>query len=285
MGERSLVDSAVGFLGTEDGQRLAICGYSVLATLLLLSYPGGAFALVIGIPLLFFVPGFALVRLFFWKGTSIEAKFVLSLGLSIMAVIFLALFLVLTPIGLDQDTTRASLVAFTTGAVAIEAFIRPAKTSANEGKSVPPAEPMDKKVKLDLSIAAMIVAAMVVSVISLGMVITAHYPSTTYFAITDETGSANINTSRPYNTTFSVIVHMKNGEDGPATFRMVAYNLTLFGEHANSSLLEKGQTWEVPVDVDLIYYGVFRIDFDLYITEEGQQEYLYGNLHLWVNVE
>jgi uncharacterized membrane protein len=284
MGERKLLDSAIEFLETDRGQRIAICGFAVLALLLLLAFPGGAIAYIVGIPFLFFVPGFALVRLFFWKGTSVEAKFVLSLGLSILVIVFLGLFLVLTPIGLDSNTTRASMIAFTVGAVAFEAFVRPASSGKREGGSEPPEKSAEGRVKLDLPIAAMIGTALVVSVVSLGLVITAEYPSTTYFAITDGEGSADINTTREINTTMTIIVHMKNGEDGPATFRMIAYNQTLFGERTSSSLLEKGETWNVTIDIDLIYYGVFRIDFDLYITEEGQPEYFYANLHIWINV-
>ncbi|MDH3365954.1 MAG: DUF1616 domain-containing protein, partial [Thermoplasmata archaeon] len=120
------VDRVVEFLESHNGQRVAICAYSVLATLVLLAYPGTAAALALGIPYLFFIPGFAVVRLVFWRNTSIEAKFVLSMGLSILVVILLGLLLVLTPIGLNVDTTRASMILFSLGAVALETFVWPA---------------------------------------------------------------------------------------------------------------------------------------------------------------
>src|SRR4030065_425618 len=124
--EPNPLEGLVRFLETDNGQRLTVCLFSIIATLLLLLFPGGSLALVVGIPFVFFIPGFTVVRLFVWKTTTPEAKFVLSMALSILVVIFLALFLVLTPIGLNSDSTRASLMTFSIAAVALEAFVLPA---------------------------------------------------------------------------------------------------------------------------------------------------------------
>jgi len=275
-------DSIVRFLKTDNGQRLVISAYSIIATVVLYAFSGTGAAYVVGIPYLFFVPGFALVRLFFWTKTSPEAKFVLSMGLSILAVIFLGLFLVLTPIGLDSDTTRASLIVFTLVAVILEAFVKPAETKPEEKT---PEAKARRAVKVDLPIAAMLGTALVISAISLGLIITADYPSTTYFAITDENGSADINTTLTHNTTMTVILHMKNGEDGLRTFTMIAHNDTLFDQMTFTRDLAKGETWNETVAIDMVYWGVFRLDFDLYIQEEGEPQYFYGNLHLWIDVQ
>ena len=283
MPDRGYADSIIAFLETHNGQRIVLCAFSVVAVVVLLAFPGGTLAFVFGIPLIFFVPGFAVVRLFFWKGTSPEAKFVLSLGLSVLVIIFLGLLLVLTPIGLAPDTTRASLVLFTLAAVALEVYWKPEeKEAANE-----PAQPAPKppaRIKVDKVVAAMIGSALVVSAISLGLIVTADYPSRTYFALTDDLGSADINTSRTINSTLALIVHMKNGEDGAREFKMVAHNETLFGSEWHNKTMAKGEVWNVTVSIDLVYYGVFRLDFDLYIQEQGKAEYFYGNLHLWIDV-
>ena len=283
MPSRGIADSIIDFLETQNGQRITLSAFSVIAVLVLLAFPGGALAYAFGIPLIFFVPGFAVVRMFFWKGTSPEAKFVLSLGLSVLVVIFLGLLLVLTPIGLAADTTRASLVLFTIAAVALETYWIPAEKAAEkEPAQAPPKPPV--RIKVDKVVAAMIGAALVVSAISLGLIITADYPSRTYFALTDDNGSADINTSRTINSTLVLIVHMKNGEDGEREFRMVAHNETLFGSQWFNQTMAKGEVKNVSVSIDLIYYGVFRLDFDLYIQDQGKPEYLYGNLHLWIDI-
>ncbi|MBU1914108.1 MAG: DUF1616 domain-containing protein, partial [Candidatus Thermoplasmatota archaeon] len=106
-------ERALEFVRTDNGQRMTIIVFSLIATVALLAFPNTIAAYAFGIPFMFFVPGFTVVRMFFWKGTSPEAKFVLSLGLSILVVIFLGLMLVLTPIGLTSNSTRASLILFT----------------------------------------------------------------------------------------------------------------------------------------------------------------------------
>jgi len=48
--------------------------------------------------------------------------------------------------------------------------------------------------------------------------------------------------------------------------------------------MAEGDTQFVNVTFALDQPGVWRFDFDLYIQEEGQERYLYGNLHLWLSV-
>jgi uncharacterized membrane protein len=273
--------SAIGFLKTDNGQRLAIILFSILATIVMAVFPGSAGAIALGMPYIFFIPGFALVRVFFWKGTSPEARLVLSLGMSVLVVIFLGLGLVFT-IGLSGDTTRASMVLFTLVAVALDVFWKRPKDKKQASK--PAEESLPMTVKLDKVVATMLGTALVVSAISLGFIITAEYPSRTFFAVTDEFGSANINTTKEINSTFSVILEVKNGEGKQCDFRIHVHNESWGIESEASRTLGDGQRWNETVDIDLIYYGIVRMDFDLYITEAGQPEYLYGNLHIWLTV-
>jgi len=273
--------SAVGFLKTDNGQRLAIILFSLVATLVMAAFPGSVGAIALGMPYIFFIPGFALVRVFFWKGTSPEARLVLSLGMSVLVVIFLALALVFT-IGLRNDTTRASMIVFTLSAVALDLFWKRPKDKEQATK--PAEESLPKTVKLDKVVATMLGTALVISAISLGLIITADYPSRTFFAVTDEFGSADINTTREINTTLSVLVEVKNGEGVPIHFRFHVHNESWDIDRWVTNELSDGESWKDFVNIDLIYYGVVKIDFDLYIIEEGQPEYFYGNLHLWVTV-
>jgi len=281
-----LGDRALAFLETDDGQRIAICAFSVLATLVLIVFEGDTLAFVFGLPYMFFIPGFAVVRLFFWRGTSPEAKFVLSLGLSILVIIFLGLILVLTPIGLDSNTTRASLIVFAVGAVAVETFI-PKKTPKTADKEKAVAPDPGPRPKVDKVVAAMLATALVVSGISLGLILTADYPSRTYFAMTDGDGMVITNVTKPLNTSFAVMIHMKNGEDGSRNFTLVAYGIGDVGERDTQTVsrtMAEGDLWNETFVFDLNTTGYFRLDFDLYIQEEGKPPYLYGNLHLWFGV-
>jgi uncharacterized membrane protein len=232
------------------------------------------------------VPGFAVVRLFFWKGTGLEARFVLSLGISILVIIFLGLFLVLTPIGLDSGTTRVSLIVFSLAAVAAEMAKSAKARPGPEAKEK--AAPKDEEIepfKFDKVVAAMIGTALVVSGVCLALIITAEYPSRTYFAMTED-GSAKINSTRVLGSNITLTIEMHNGEDGPREFSMAAYcwNDTHWGTRWYNYTMDEGDTRFVNVTFALDQPGVWRFDFDLYIQEEAQAPYLYGNLHVWLSV-
>ncbi|UCE91174.1 MAG: DUF1616 domain-containing protein [Methanobacteriota archaeon] len=284
-----LTGSVVRFLDSHNGQRIAICAYSVFATIVLMAYPGTSAALVFGLPYLFFIPGFALVRLTFWKNTSMEAKFVLSMGLSILVVIFLGLFLVLTPIGLNSDTTRLSMILFSLGAVALEFFVWPADRYDEKEAEQRETDIREEPFKLDKVVVAMLGTALVVSAISLGLIITAEYPSRTYYAMTDESGSADINTTYALGTNLTLMIEMHNGEDGARTFTLYAYhaNLTAVSQEQRFNYtLASGDTVNQSVTFSLNEPGVFRLVFLLYIQEEGHDMYVYSEnpVQLWIEV-
>lgn len=283
---RPFGDRALAFLETDNGQRIAVCAFSVLATLVLFFFEGGTLAFVFGLPYMFFIPGFAVVRLFFWRNTSPETKFVLSLGLSILVIIFLGLILVLTPIGLDSDTTRLSLIVFALGAVAVETFVpkKAPKTAEKDKEAAPAREPRQK---MDKVVAAMLAAALVVSGISLGLVLTAEYPSRTYFAMTGEDGQVITDVMRPLGTNLTVVIHVKNGEEGLRNFTVIGYGIEALGDRDTQTFsvdLERGETWTKSFVFNLTMIGYFRVDFDLYIQDDENPPYLYGNLHLWFTV-
>jgi uncharacterized membrane protein len=273
----------VSYLETQNGQRVAICAFSIVAVIVLVALPGSVMAYVFGIPFMFFIPGFAVVRLFFWKGTTPEVKFVLSTGMSILVVIFLGLILVLTPIGLDSNTTRASLIVFALGAVAVETFW----LNADRGMTKEIAsQRVAKPFKVDKVVAAMLATALVVSAISLGLIVTAKYPSRTYFAVTDTNGMIVTNTTWAEGTNLTLLVHMKNGENGPRNFTMLAYGVSsgFYTTQTFTRVLQKNEIWNQTVSFNLTMAGYPRLDFDLFIQEVGEPPYLYGNLHIWIRV-
>ena len=276
------IESTMRFLESDNGQRLAIVVFSVIANAVLWVFPDTALAYIFGIPLLFFIPGFAVVRLFFWKATSPEAKFVLSLGLSILVLIFLALILVFSPPGLTPDTARASVVLFAIGAVGFDVlWKRPEMIESKKAAETAPSK-APRTIKLDKVVASMLGTAIAISVLSIGLILTADYPSRTYFAVTDDNGSIDINATWEQGTTMDLVLHMKNGEGGARNFRVVVHNDTLVPGQEYNRMLAKGEVWQQNVSIFLFYYGEYRIDFDLYIQKEGSPEYFYGNLHLFV---
>ena len=284
---RDFLDRVTRFSESHNGQRLIVSAFSIVAVLVLLAFPGSILAYIFGLPLIFFVPGFALVRLFFWKGTSVEAKFVLSLGMSILVVILLGLLLTLSPIGLTSSTTQASLIIFALGAVAIEAGWLHAD---RKGKGVAPrvseSEEEASGGKMDKVVVAMIATALVVSAISLGLIVTAKYPSRTYFAMTDENGSADINVTQKVGGNITLVLHVKNGESGARTFTILFqnWNSTALGSWNVSQAVQKGDYWNYTAKIHLPLAGTFRLDFKLYIQEPGKAAIEYGELHLWIAV-
>ena len=281
------LDRATHFLESHNGQRISISVFSIVAVLVLVAFPGSILAYIFGLPLVFFVPGFAIVRLFFWKGTSIEVKFVLSLGISVLVIILLGLMLTLSPIGLRSSTTQASLIIFALGAVALEARWLRADRPTKGHPAVAP-EPAEEEAsgKMDKVVVAMIATALVVSAISLGFIITAKYPSRTYFAMTDENGSADMNVTQVAGNNITIVLHMFNGENGPRTFTLLFqnWNSTALGTWNVSDVLQKGDYWNYTSKIALPIPGTFRLDFQLYMQEQGKPSIEYGELHLWVTV-
>jgi len=272
------------YLGTDNGQRILVCAFSIIATVVLVLAPGTAAAYAFGIPFIFFIPGYVVVRMFFWKGSSPETKFTLSLGLSILVVIFLGIVLVTTPIGLNSDTTRASLIVFSLGGVAVETLWLRAdrQVKSTEDKKEVPKEP----VKIDKVVAAMLATALVVSGVSLGLIVTAEYPSRTYFAVTGTDGMVITNPTYEVGTNLTVVVEMKNGEDGPRNFTLVTYGpyVTGSGVQNFSKVLDRNEGWDVLVTFNFTAAGNSRLNFDLYIQDDEKPPILYGNLHIWISV-
>jgi uncharacterized membrane protein len=281
--EPDWLERFVNYIETQNGQRVAICAFSIVAVIVLMALPGGIPAYIFGIPFMFFIPGFAVVRMFFWKGNTPEARFVLSLGISILVVVLLGLLLVLTPIGLDQNTTRASLIVFSLAAVASETFwLRADRGVPDMQTSQRTAKPM----ALDRVVIAMLATALIVSAISLGLVVTAKYPSRTYFAVTDESGHVLANTTLVGPTNLTLVVHIKNGEDGQRNFTLVSYKFISGSYTAQnfSRMLNKNELWDQAISFNLSSAGYQRVDFDLYIQKGSELPYHYGNLHIWLSV-
>ncbi len=281
--DEGLQERALGFLETQNGQRSAVIAFSLVATAVLVLVPGSLLAYIFGVPLMFFVPGFAVVRLFFQKGTSTEARFVLSMGLSLLVVVLLGLALVLTPIGLTSDSTRASLILFALAAVALETFWLRADRAGPEKEPEAPPAPRER---IDKVVAAMLATALVVSGISLGLIVTAERTSRTYFALTDENGMVLTNITWPVGSNITLLLHMKNGEDGERTFVLSAYGLGFYGIETQTfnKTLKKNELWNQTVVFNLTQAGYFRLDFDLYIQDGDLPPFLYGNLHVWIRV-
>lgn len=282
--ERNPLERFVSFLETDNGQRLAVCVFSIFAVLILLAFGGTVAAIIIAIPFVFFVPGFTVVRLFFWKTTTPEAKFVLSMGLSILVVIFLAVILVFTPMELNSNSARASLVVFSIGAVALEMFVLPANRPV--GKTVPQPSPPKRPVKMDKVVAGMLATSLVVSAISLGLIVTAEYPSRTFFAMTDENGRVITETEWAVNSTLTILIQMKNGEEGARNFTLVGYilNSDKFPSYSYSRALQSGEGWNQTMAFPLNVTGNFNLLFDLYIQEDLLPPVKYGTLNLWFAV-
>ena len=273
----------VNYIETQNGQRVAICAFSIVAVIVLMALPGGIPAYIFGIPFMFFIPGFAVVRMFFWKDNTPEARFVLSLGISILVVVMLGLLLVLTPIGLDQNTTRASLIIFSLAAVASETFWLRADRGVSERQAP---QRTAKPMVLDLVVIAMLATALVVSAISLGLIVTAKYPSRTYFAVTDASGHVLANTTLVEGANLTLVVHIKNGEDGQRNFTLVSYKISSGSYTAQnfSRTLNKNELWDQAISFNLTPAGYLRVDFDLYIQKGSELPYHYGNLHIWLVV-
>jgi len=181
------------------------------------------------------------------------------------------------------------MILFSLGVVALEVFVWPASRWDVKEKAPKERRIKEEPFKIDKVVAAMLGTALVVSAVSLGLIITAEYPSTTYYAMTDESGSANIETTYVVGSNITLVIEMGNGEDGVRLFSLQAYgadNVTTFGEQWFNVTLGEGEKTNVTMTFDLDTTGIFRIVFYLHIQEEGHEPYVYSEnpVQLWIQV-
>ncbi|MHB8102817.1 MAG: DUF1616 domain-containing protein [Methanosarcina sp.] len=254
---------------------------------------------ILGLPLVLFLPGYALIAALFPAKSDLDGieRTALSFGLSIAVVPLIGLGLNYTPWGIRLLPILISLSVFTFLMCGL-AYLRRAKLPETEAFEVPfretalslKAEVLEKpKSKLDQALTVVLVLSILLSVATLIYVIATpkegeHF---TEFYILGPDGKAdNYTTNYVLGESGTVIVGIVNHEYRPINYTMEIRleNKSLpLPENQKQITLAHNETWQEPVTFTPLLEGQnMKLEFLLF--NETDRTVPYRDLHLWIDV-
>ncbi len=244
---------------------------AVITAVLSVMLPGNPITFAFAIALVFFLPGYALTRAIFDRKLKIDFFLLLSIGLSVISTMIIALVLALLGV-LTLDSSLITLVGLTIVALLIDKIDHP----GNRRYEIEIVRPTRKDI--DPVIAVAIAFGLILIGIFGYIILTTHPPSTTHVFINDPTElPKNLTLGNAINVTIQVY----NGEGTSAQFGIAVNetNVTGIGPLSYLSAMANNETRDfsfsfIPTTAG---YQQFRIE----VTIDGKY---YGDVHFWVNV-
>ena len=254
---------------------------------------------ILGLPLVLFLPGYALIAALFPAKSDLDRieRTALSFGLSIAVVPLIGLGLNYTPWGIRLLPILISLSVFTFLMCGL-AYLRRAKLSETEAFEVPfretalslKAEILEKpKSKLDQALTVVLILSILLSVATLIYVIATpkegeHF---TEFYILGPDGKAdNYTTNYVLGESGTVIVGIVNHEYRPINYTMEIRleNKSLpLPENQRQISLAHNETWQEPVTFTPLFEGQ-NLKLEFLLFNETDRTVPYRDLHLWIDV-
>ena len=257
---------------TDDIMRLFAGALSVAAAFASLLLEGNPLTLALVFLLIFFLPGYAMARLVFGKELRTDMFILVSLGLSMLSAILIALALALSSIGLTQESSLAALTALTLGCLAADR-IRHGKGSKIEVEFTLPTRD-----EIDPVIATILAFAIVASGVFTYLIVTAEPPSTTHIILMPENDGHPLPQNGTVNQSVDFRLELFNGEGREALFLVEIYiNETM--DNTFSSTLEDSETELFDVSATPYDPGYQRVMVMVYIDGE-----YYGEVHFWLEI-
>jgi uncharacterized membrane protein len=254
-----------------------------------------AFRVILGLPVVLFLPGYALIAALFPRKNDLDAieRFALSFGLSIAAVPLIGLALNFTPWGIRLLPIIISLTLF----ISIMVFIahsRRLEIQENEKFDVHLKKIYDSiksdafskpENRTDRILTVVLLISIILAILMLVFVIVTPKQGEkfTEFYLLGTGGKAEgYPTDLTAGNTASVIVGVVNHEYATMNYTLrVKIKEKLLNEQ--QILLEHNQTWEKPVIFTPVSEGIsMKLEFLLY--KENNFTIPYRDTHLWVNV-
>ena len=249
---------------------------------------------ILGIPMVLFVPGYALIAALFPRKNDLDGieRLALSFGLSIAVVPLIGLGLNFTPFGIRLVPIIVSLSVFTLAMLLI-AYLRRSKLSEEERFEVPfsniysslKSDIFSSKQGIDRILTIILILSIMASIITLIYVIVTPKQGEKYteFYILGDNGKAQgYPTLMEAGKTSSVIVGITNQEYVLTNYTM---NISLENDTLNTMQVQlmHNSTWEEKVLFTPEKTGDnLKLEFLLY--KENNFTAPYRDLHLWVNV-
>ena len=280
---------------------LTVIGLVILTDLFVLT-PGLSDTVlrnILGLPLVLFLPGYALIAALFPAKSDLDGieRTALSFGLSIAVVPLIGLGLNYTPWGIRLLPILISLSIFTFAMCGL-AYLRREKLPEADAFEVPfrkmalelKAEILDKPESgLDKTLTIILVLSILLSVATLFYVVVTpkegeHF--TEFYLLGPEGMADNYPTNYTLGESGTVIVGVVNHEYRPVNYtmevRLENRSLPLPGDMQQVTLAYN-ETWEKPLTLTPPVAGKdMKLDFLLF--NETDKNTPYRDLHLWINV-
>lgn len=271
---------------TDDLAALGITMVLLLGTIALT--PHSPLRVVLGLPFVLFLPGYALIAALYPRRDDLDGveRLALSLGLSLAVVPLIGLVLNFTPWGIRLVPILAGLSVFT-GGCAVAAWRRRARVSPVERF------PADVRPVLQaaralpwgtIALSAFVVGGLVALGVKTGVLGgTRVGEAFTEFYVLGPHGKAEDYPTRLFlGDTARVILGVVNHEGHPARYRVEVRAGADVLDGIGPIALADGQKWERPVEFTPTHPGTrVKIEFLLWIDGRPAP---YRNLHLWVRV-
>ena len=254
---------------------------------------------ILGLPLVLFLPGYALIASLFPAKSDLDGieRTALSFGLSIAVVPLIGLGLNYTPWGIRLLPILISLSVFTFLMCGL-AYLRRAKLPETEAFEVPfretalslKAEILKKpKSKLDQALTVVLILSILLSVATLIYVIATpkegeHF---TEFYILGPDGKAdNYTTNYVLGESGTVIVGIVNHEYRPINYTMeikLENKFLPLPENQRQISLAHNETWQEPVTFTPLFEGQ-NLKLEFLLFNETDRTVPYRDLHFWIDV-
>ncbi len=254
---------------------------------------------ILGLPLVLFLPGYALIAALFPAKSDLDGieRVALSFGLSIAVVPLIGLGLNYTPWGIRLLPILTSLSVFTFIMCGL-AYLRRASLPESDTFGVSfkavalslKAEVMEtSESRLDRALTVFLIISILLSIATLAYVVVSpkegeHF--TEFYLLGPEGKADNYTTNYTIGQSGTVIVGVVNHEYRPVNYTMEVKleNKSLFlPENVKHISLAHNETWEEPVTIMPPLEGKnMKLQFLLF--NDTEKSVPYRDLHLWVNV-
>lgn len=226
---------------------------------------------VLGLLLLFFLPGYAITRLAFHGRVKLDMFVLLSIGISVISAMLTSAALAIIGI-LTQESSIVSLVGITLVALMADKILH------HENRRFDVEFSMPKKEDIDPITAVGIAFGIVLILIFSFILVTTRPPSTTYIALMSENMDLDLPKSAAVGDRVNFTLQLKNGEGRDATFRVEIYaNETKEAQFSYN--LDDGENGTYMLNVTVLNPGYQKIMVKVYIDDV-----YYRELHFWINV-
>jgi len=244
---------------------------AVLAALSSAFLPMSPVTFVLGIILIFFLPGYALTRLIFGDKLKFDLFLLLSIGLSVVLSMLISLLLAATPITMTQESSLAAILGLILIALMIDKIVHH-KNRKFEIEFVRP-----KMKDIDPVIAVAIAFALILIASFAYVIVITHRPSDTSMNLLSENHDIDLPVNCTVGVPINFIFELKNGEGKAANFKIdLLVNNTIVNQLVTSIDDEKNKSFNLQAITS--DPGYQQIMLKVYI--DGAY---YNEVHFWVN--